>query len=581
MIFSHQMDKEKLKIEIIKAEKGDETSKAVIREVLKPLKSDSVEQILEKISIFIRLIYLSSLNFEDADFHKDIDKAYATQIHSYLTTGKPRYKGVVIVGYRESAKTSRVKFNEAYLTIYLGNLVDYTNIVSEDGLSADQFAMDMFNSFAFSRIAYYYPNLISLEQKSKKKESQTMSKFTTVTGVTYSATSGRKSRRGDVKMDIGEDGEIETKRPKRIIFDDIENETTIRSFVAIQHIGSVMNASIDGLDQMAGSWTLIGNYLSLRGNVARIINRYKDDASVLIILIPIVDSLGDPTWAGKYVRTDKEERELADKGIMRQSIETIQRTSENFNTEFLNNPKRSLVYFDDKALLGFDETLLRPESERNEEGLLVIDEASSKETYIISADSAKGIGKDESTATVIKVSGIRYEEVANFKSRTIRPEDFAPYLANLGRRYNNSLIIPENNYPGNEVIAFLLPIYKNIFISESKTDENGKKQNVYGVNTNLKSKPEMFLHAKRIFLDRLFTVRSQALYDQILEYPSDDVHLIRRKDGSGGHFDLLMALMIGLWKAQAISVSSNDDAVDARLRKVVNEIFKENLPATL
>lgn len=573
------INKDKLKELYIEAEGGNLQSKEVLKEVLKPQATDSVELIQEKIRWFIKIFFYSSLTYDDAPFHSDIDRAYAEQVHAYLTTGKPRYKGLIVVGYRESAKTSRVKFNEAYLTIYLDKLLDYTSIVSEDGSSADQFAMDMFNSFAFSRIAYYYPNLISLEQK-KKKESQTMSKFTTVTGVTYSATSGRKSRRGDVKMDIGDDGEIETKRPKRIIFDDIENETTIRSFVAIQHIGSVMNASIDGLDQMAGSWTLIGNYLSLRGNVARMINRYKDDPSVLIILIPIIDGLGEPTWTGKYVRTDKEERELAEKGILRQSIETIQRTSENFNTEFLNNPKRSLVYFDDKALLGFDEALLRPETERNEEGLLVIEEADSKSTYIIGSDSAKGIGKDESTATVIKVSGIRYEEVANFKSRTIRPEDFAPYLANLGRRYNNSLIIPENNYPGNEVIAFLLPVYKNIFISETKTDEEGKKQNVYGVNTNLKSKPEMFLHAKRVFLDRLFTVRSQALYDQILEYPSDDVHLVRKRDGSGGHFDLLMALMIGLWKAQVISVSSNDEAVDARLRKMTDDIFKESLPAS-
>lgn len=110
-----------------------------------------------------------------------------------------------------------------------------------------------------------------------------------------------------------------------------------------------------------------------------------------------------------------------------------------------------------------------------------------------------------------------------------------------------------------------------------KIDENGVNRNVYGVNTSLKSKPEMFLHAKRIFLDRLFTVRSQALYDQILEYPSDDVNLIRKKDGSGGHFDLLMALMIGLYKAQAISVNTNDEAVDRRLRKMTDDIFKESV----
>jgi hypothetical protein len=570
------INKEKLKELYIEAENGDLESKVVLTEVLKPETTDSPEQIQDKIRWFIKIFFYASLTFEDAPFHSDIDKAYAEQIHAYLNTGKPRYTGLIVVGYRESAKTSRIKFNEAYLTIYCGHLLDYTSIVSEDGSSADQFAMDMFNTFAFSRLALYYTNLISLQQK-KKKESQTMSKFTTLTGVTYASASSRKSRRGNVKVDIDEEGDIENKRPKRVIFDDIENETTIRSFVATQHIGSVMSATIDGLDQMMGSWTLIGNYLSLRGNVAKMINKYKDDPNVLQILIPLVDGLGEPTWPAKYVKTDEEERKLADQGIYKTSVETIERNSENFNTEFLNNPKRSMVYFDDKVLLGFDEALLRPESERNDDGLLIIEEADTMETYIISADSAKGKGKDESTATVIKVSGIRYEEVANFKSKNIRPEDFAPFLANLGRRYNNALVIPENNYPGNEVIAFLLPVYQNIYVAETKIDANGKEVREYGVNTNLKSKPEMFLHAKRIFLDRLFTVRSQALYDQILEYPSDDVHLVKQKDGSGGHFDLLMALMIGLWKARAISVDNkNDEAIDARLRKVTNDIFKES-----
>lgn len=576
------MNRQLLKDEIIKAEKGSKESIAVVREVLKPLKTDSVDQILEKISVFIRLIFLASLKFQDAPFHIEIDKAYAEQIHAYLTTGRPKYKGLIVVGYRESAKTSRVKFNEAYLTIYCGDLLDYTSVVSEDGSSADQFTMDMFNSFAFSRIAHYYPNLISLsEEQKKKKESQTMSKFTTLTGITYSATSSRKSRRGNVKMDIGQDGEIETKRPKRVIFDDIENETTIRSLMATQHIASVMNATIDGLDQIMGSWTLIGNYLSLRGNVARFINKYKDDPAVRIILIPIIDGLGTPTWPGKYVRTDAEEREMADKGLHRRSVESIQRTSENFNTEFLNNPKRSLVYFDDKALLGFDEALLRPEAERNEDGLLIIEEPEASETYVISSDAGKGTGRDESAFEVIKISGIRYEEVANFKSKKMKPEQYAPFLANVGRRYNTALIIPENNYPGNEVIAFLIPIYKNIYVASVKINDKGIEEKEYGVNTNLKSKPEMFLHAKKLFLDRLFTPRSQVLYDQILEYPSDEVQVVRAKDGSGGHFDLLMALMIGLWKARAISSESKvDDKTDERLRKLTEDIFGKDQEST-
>lgn len=570
------IDREKLKPHIVAAEKGSAESAAIVREVLRPRKEDSVDEIYEKIRIFIRLIFIASLKFEDSPDHKRIDRGYAEQIHSYLTTGRPRYKGMIIVGYRESAKTTRVKFNETYMSLYLGDLIDYTNVVSEDGSSSDQFNMDMFNTFAFSKVSRYFPNTISSDTARAKKESQTMSKFTTSNGVTYSASGSRKSKRGAVKVDIGADGEVETKRPKKVIFDDIENETTVKSYPTTKHIESVMSATIDGSDQILGFWILLGNYLSLRGNVARMINKYKDDEGVLTIMIPIVDGLGNVTWPGKYVRTDEEERQLAEQGIIRRSVESIQRDSENFDTEYLNNPKRNKVYFDDNFIAGLDESLLLNESGRNEDGLLILEEAENNSVYLMSNDTGKGNGGDESSFVVWKTSGLRFKEVANFKSKKMKPEDFAAYSANVARRYNNCMIIPENNYPGNEFIAFLRPIYNNIYHIVTGTAENGDPIREYGVNTNGKTKPQMFLNAKRLLKDRLIEIRSRALYDQILEYPESDIMLIKQKDGSGGHFDLLMAAVIGLYKAGTISVDSRADQVsDAAIKRVVDNIFED------
>jgi hypothetical protein len=196
------IDREKFEPVIVAAEKGDAEAIAIVARVLRPEATDSVDQIEEKIRLFIRLMFYGSLKFKDSQAHRDIDRGYAEQIHSYLTKGRPRYHGMLIVGYRESAKTTRVKFNETYLTLYLKDLVDYTNVVSEDGSSSDQFNMDMFNTFAFSKIAKYYPDTISNDTRNKKKESQTMSKFTTTTGVTYAASSARKSKRGAVQLDI-------------------------------------------------------------------------------------------------------------------------------------------------------------------------------------------------------------------------------------------------------------------------------------------------------------------------------------------------------------------------------------------
>lgn len=570
------INKELLKIEIAKAESGDAEAAAVVREVLRPRKEDSLEDIAAKLKIFIRLIFLASLKYKDSQAHRDIDMAYAEQIHSYLNRGKPKYKGIIIVGFRESAKTSRVKFCESYLTVYMSQYIDYTNVTSENSSGADQFNMDMFNILALSKLSRYYPNIISPERK-KKKESQTMSKFTTLTNVTYASSAGRITGRGNVKVDIDEDGEVDTKRPKKVIFDDIENENTIRSIAATQQIAQVMAGKIDGMDQVLGFWILLGNYLSLRGNVHKYINKYRNDENYLTILIPIIDGLGIPTWEDKYVRTDAEQVELAEKGIVKASVETIQRTSENFQTEYLNNPKRSSVYFDDDILHFFDEENLVSEKLRDEDGLLIIAQAEKDATYVMASDSGKGNGGDPSAFVVLRIDGIRYEEVANFKNKNMRPEKFAAFKANIASKYNNCLIIPENNYPGNETIAFLLPIYNNIYIEETKILPSGEKVHTYGVNTNMKTKPEMFLKTKKAFIDRLCTIRSQALYDLILEYPSDDVHQIKQKDGSGGHWDLLMALVIALYKASHIGQEVKvNDARDAQIARLVENVFGDD-----
>lgn len=571
------MNKTLLKEEIIRAENGNVESRAVVREVLKPRKTDSVEQIQEKILIFIRLIFLSSLKYKDAKYHKQIDRFYAEQIHSYLAVGKPRYKGGIFIGFRESAKSTRIRFCETYISLYLPEFSDFVNFVSEDGGESTKAATSIFNIFGFSRVQDYFPHTLELShEKSGKKTRQTMSYFSTRTGVTYGASAARKSKRGNLEIQVDDDKEVDAKRPKRVIFDDIENESTLLSNAATEEIYSVMGATIDGLDQMYGFWVIVGNYLSLRGNIAKYLKKYEDDQEVFTLMIPILDDNGAPTWPDKYVSTDAEARDALDAGKLKRSIESIQRDSDNFETEYQNNPRRNLVYFDDSLLKGFDDTALVSESERDEAGLLTIEEPEDTGTYVMAVDCAGGVGQDESAFSLLKVDGLWYEEVANFKSKRIRPEDYAPYSANIARKYNNALIIPENNYPGNEYIAFLRQVYNNIFVSETKREKDGTETKIYGVNTNLKTKPEMFSHAKKVFKQRLFKPKSRETYRQISEYPSNEVLTVRQRDGSGGHFDLLMATVICLWKANVISEEKgSQDAINEVVERINRDSYDD------
>ena len=558
-----KQEQEKLKPILIEAEQGDAESIEAVKEVLKPLKTDTVEDIQQKILFYIRLFYHGSLKFKDAPFHREIDQTYAEQIHSFLNYGKPRYKQILIIGFRESAKTTRVKMNQAYLTAYLPETIDYINVVSDDGSASAQFIMDMFNTFAFSNIAKYFKNLIEGVVSSKKKESQTRTKFTTTTGVTYAASGARKSKRGAMQLNITDDGEIDAKRPKEAIFDDIENETTVRSVASTEHIRSVMESTINGLDQTQGFFVMLGNYLSLRGNVANFLKKYRDSDSCKVIMIPIEDSLGNPTWPGKYVKTDAELK----KDVAKVSIESIRRDNDNFDTEYLNNPSRSRVYFKDLVVAKIDETLLTGEAGRDEKGLLIIEEATQHDRYIMGVDTAKGVGGDQSAFVIYKTTGTFYEEVANFKCNDMSVEVFTPYSLNIAEQYNHALLLPESNYPGNEYIYIAKGLYNNIHFSE-KAD--GTKE--YGISTNLKSKPEMFMKYKKFLLDEILRIRSKALYTQILEYPADDVETIK-KDDSGGHFDLLMSGVLGIFRAEM----DVDTRVDySKVDAIINDMFDED-----
>lgn len=576
---------EKFRPVLIAAEKGDEESIALVAKVLEPLKSDSVEEILQKIKYFIRLNYYASLKYKDSEAHKEIDKTFAEQIHAFLNTGQPRWKQILIIGYRESAKTSRVKMNQSYVNLYLRDIVDYTNVVSADGGAASQFTMDMFNTFSFSKIAKYYPGTISEDFKRGKKESQTMSKFTTTTGITYSASSALKTKRGSVQQNIDTDGEISTKRPKQAIFDDIENETTVRSYPVTQQIRSVMNATIDGLDQTCGFWVLLGNYLSLRGNINYLLNKYRDVPTAKIIMIPIYDGNQIITWPDKYCATDKEKQRLFDEeGIVKVSVESIKRDSDNFDVEYLNNPKRSRVYFDDNVLSHINTENLLSETNRDKfigcddpagfkegQGLLMIEQPNATSVYEMSVDAAGGNGGDQSAFTIYKVNGLKYKEVANFRTNIMKPEIFASFSVNYAKLYNNARITPERNYPGNEYIAFVLAIYTNVYFED-------KDKNIVGINTNLKTKPEMFLKFKQYLLNDIIEIQSEALYRQIMEYPSDEVETIVQDD-SGGHFDLLMSAILGIYKIQS-SLAINDEIdteADAKMEKVVDSMFEDDV----
>lgn len=565
---------QELKPIITRIRSAEDTLKdrAIVREVLRPLVTDSVEEIEEKMAIYKRLFFLKSLQYEDAPYHKEIRMTYAEQIQSFLTRGVLKYDMIIIVGFRESAKTTEDTIAETYLINYVPKLTDLNSYMSFDAEDSKKLTMDLWNILSFSRMKDFYGDYFKQSfSRDDKKQSQTMANFTINADAkpesTYSAAGIGKTRRGNKVIEIDARGDIEFKRPTKLKIDDAENEHTVKHFSAIEKIERTVNAAISGLNQNLGFTVMIGNLLSNRGVMARMLQKYRDDPRAKIIEIPII-KYGKPYWASKYVLTDVEADELIKQGIVKKSIESLKKKhEEDFEKEFMNNPKRSNVYFPDsflKKIIDNEEDLIG-EDERDENGLLMMVAPLPNRKYIMAVDTATATGKDKSAATIYDITDIFIEEVASIEKKGVEPGDFAIYTLGILKLYNNADNIPERNYPGNEYIYELKKHWKNIYRD---------LKDVLGFHTNLKTKPDAFLKTKSLGKAGVLKVRSQKLFNQFMEYEESELNEIR--DEGGGHYDVLMSAVIGASQYQSISEQISETKNYAKVDSRINDLFEED-----
>ncbi len=84
--------------------------------------------------------------------------------------------------------------------------------------------------------------------------------------------------------------------------------------------------------------------------------------------------------------------------------------------------------------------------------------------YIITCDGATGDGRDNSACHVFEVSSM--EQVAEYAGK-LHPDDFSAVICDLGVRYNNALMVIENNAVGLSIIEHVkIRGYPNLWYSK-------------------------------------------------------------------------------------------------------------------
>ncbi len=172
--------------------------------------------------------------------------------------------------------------------------------------------------------------------------------------------------------------------------------------------------------------------------------------------------------------------------------------------------------------------------------------------YMISADVARGDGRDYSAAHVWDV--LNMEQVAEYYGK-VPPDEFAKILCDLGKAYNNALLVIENNVVGMACLEHVrLAFYPNTYYSRKSDSRTGEAVNcsygtytddlIAGFSTTPKTRPLMVAKLEEYVRNHTIVIRSDRFLHELQTFIWDNGKPQAMK---GYNDDLVMAAAIGAW----------------------------------
>lgn len=189
--------------------------------------------------------------------------------------------------------------------------------------------------------------------------------------------------------------------------------------------------------------------------------------------------------------------------------------------------------------------------------------------YIISADVARGDSDDYSTAHVINTT--TDEVVAEYQGK-IPPDRFAELLIDLGQKYYNAMICPENNSFGLATAYRLRDLkYPNIYyekfakssVYQTYTEEDVRNLTP-GITTTVKNRQAMLAKLEEVIRNRRLTIHSSRLAEELKTFvwnPTTN----KASAMKGYNDDLIMSLAIGCYLYEANESKVDNDALNAAM----------------
>lgn len=499
---------------------------------------DSDDKVILKFNLWTRYFFPQYFQSEDAEFHKQIDL-------SNLRTYRGNEVLFIDIAFRGAAKTARTKL---FIGFVIANDLDhyrkYIKILSADGTNSKQIVTDIYNMFVQPRVKEMYPEVF---KKTEAKREETMSSFTTYTGVKVLSDTVGTEQRGAIQEDS---------RPDLIWFEDFESRKTLRSAVITKAIWDNMEEARTGLAK-GGSCIYTCNYISERGNVHTLVT--KEIPNKILLIIPIIkDSI--LSWPQRYTLDD---------------VERMKQTDDDFEGERLCKPSAGKDVLFDRSVLDRMES---KEPLREVSGFKMFRIYDPSHKYGSGHDTAGGVGLDSSTSVFIDFETYPAQVVATFKSNTIKPDIFGDEIKREVDYYGGNLIIGIENNKYDQVILKARQLGLNLYTEEKKGTEINTitPPKKYGWNTNSLTKPKMLFALVKAVNDGHLILNDKDLIQECKSYSRDDL-MDREEDPrlTTRHFDLLIACAIA-WQMKDYAFTPIKDyaqAVKNYLKETKEEIY--------
>ena len=187
----------------------------------------------------------------------------------------------------------------------------------------------------------------------------------------------------------------------------------------------------------------------------------------------------------------------------------------------------------------------------SKDGLDIYEKPQKGHTYVIVADTAKGVGGDYSAFTIIDITEVPDRMIGKYRNNTISPLLYPNVIYEAGRRYNNAYVLVEVN--SSEQVPHILYQeleYENIlFVNRSTNSQvvsggfgGGKTQ--LGVNTDKRVKRigchnfKSLVEENKLIIEDADTISEISTFIETKgSYSADE----------GYHDDLVMSLVLFSW----------------------------------